>query len=247
MSLVMYDSVDPGQIPADAQFLAGYIDGAYANSAELADRFPRARLLTIAVFAQHDAECLDIETGDATPGQAPGWYARQRARGITRPCLYASASVMGAAVIPAISAAGIRRGTVRLWSAHYTGTPHICGPSSCGLTSIEMDGTQWTSRALGRTLDQSLLADGFFSTLPATGWTAAMIADLPTLRQGDTGNDVRTIQALCAARGHATAVDGAFGAATATSVRAVQTSYGIGVDGIAGQDTWTVLVTAAKP
>ena len=74
---------------------------------------------------------------------------------------------MDTEVIPAIVAAGIRPGEIRLWSAHYTHTTHVCGPSSCRELGITADGTQWTDRALGRTLDQSLLAGDFFGARPA--------------------------------------------------------------------------------
>ena len=80
---------------------------------------------------------------------------------------------------------------------------------------------------------------------PKEGWTAAMITDLPTLSQGATGDDVRTVQGLCTARGHAAAVDGAFGPATASAVAACQQSAGITVDQIVGQQTWTYLVTGS--
>lgn len=70
----------------------------------------------------------------------------------------------------------------KLWTAHYTGTPHICGPHSCaypGLT-IDADGTQWTSGAY----DESLLLDSFFNyggadmglTISADGCTIAGIS-----------------------------------------------------------------------
>jgi hypothetical protein len=146
----MFDSVDLAQIPAGAQAAACYVNGRFANSAEARDRFPRARILTIAVTADADADCLDIETGDATPGQAAAWFLRQKARGVSRPCLYASASVMDTQVIPALNAAGIGAGEIRLWSAHYTMAAHICGPATCRAMSISADGTQWTDRAMGR-------------------------------------------------------------------------------------------------
>ena len=244
IGIVMFDAVDVSQIPADAPAVGGYVNGRWPTFARLPGMFPHAHRLSIAVTAADDADCLDIETGDATPADAAGWYQRQKAHGRARPCLYASASVMQAEVVPVIEAAGIARSSVRLWSAHYTGSPHICGPATCREMSISADGTQWTNRALGRDLDESLLADDFFgSTPPATGWTAAMISDLPLVKQGDTGNSVRTVQALCVARGHATAVDGAFGAATSTSVVAFQRSVGLAQDGVVGQRTWTVLVT----
>ena len=245
MTLVMFDAIDVSQIPADAQAVAGYVNGNWVTYPHLVAAFPRAHVLSIAVSASHNADALDIESGDATPGQAPGWFTRQKARGAARPCLYASAFVMDTEVLPALTAAGIPRSAVRLWSAHYTGVAHRCGPSSCRELAVTADGTQWTSNALGRDLDESLLAADFFGapTPPATGWTAAMIADLPLVKQGDTGTNVRTVQALCTARGHVTAVDGAFGPATWISVLAVQRSAGLTQDGVVGQQTWTALVT----
>ena len=248
MTFLMYDSVDVGQIPADAQAAAGYCDGRFANVAELRDRLPHAHILSIAVFAAHDADCLDIESGDATPGQAAGWYFMQKARGLARPCLYASASVMESAVVPAITAAGIPRSAVRLWSAHYTKHAHICGPSSCGLMSIEADACQYDDRAFGRDLDVSLVADDFFGPAPhpspVPSWQEAMLQALPVVKQGDTGPVVRTVQALCVARGHATAVDGSFGPATGLSVAAIQRSHGLTADSVVGPLTWPVLLGA---
>ena len=250
MTLAMYDSVSLDQIPADPQAVAAYADGRFANSAEAAARFPGARILTIAVSAAHDADCLDIEQGDATPGQAAAWCARQRARGVARPCLYASASVMQHEVIPALRAAGVPLAAVRLWSAHYTHSPHICGPSSCGLMSAGADGTQFTDRALGRNLDESLLDGDFFGT-PAPGpvpaWQEAVMQALPVLRQGAAGSDVRTMQALCTARGHATAIDGAFGNSTRLAAEGCQRSAGITMDGIVGPVTWAYLITGSVP
>ena len=42
-------------------------------------------------------------------------------------------------------------------------------PNSCGALSIEADGTQWTSSALGRVLDQSELQSNFFTVSPTNG------------------------------------------------------------------------------
>lgn len=250
-TITMFDSISAGDLPAgDGYAYAGYVDGRFANVAEIRDRFPGAHVLSIAVFAEHDADCLDIETGDATPEQAAAWFLRQKTRGAARPCLYASAFVMDTQVLPAIRAAGISRETVRLWSAHYTGSPHRCGPASCRELGTDADGTQWTDRALGRNLDQSLLADDFFGTAPAPhppapaqNWTQAMIGNLPLLIQGNTGDDVRTLQGLLIARGHPVKVDGAFGSLTWQAVLRVQQAFSLTQDGKVGQATWTALVT----
>ncbi|MBS1862998.1 MAG: hypothetical protein JSS68_14955 [Actinobacteria bacterium] len=159
----MYDSVDLSQIPSDAPAAAGYVGGSWPTFKELKKKFPRARRLSIAVNASEDADALDIESGDATPDQAPDWVRRQQKRGVKRPVVYASASVMPS-VLAALKAAGIKREEVRVWTAHYTFTPHLCGPHSCGfLTDTVADATQFTDTAHGRNLDESLLDKGFFS------------------------------------------------------------------------------------
>ena len=153
---VMYDSVDAGTVPASAPAVAGYVGGNWPSFQPLVTRCPAARHLSIAVNAGEDADCLDIENGDATPDQAPAWVARQLRRGAWRPCLYSSRSEMQA-VWGALQRAGITRGLVRLWVADWTYVPHI--PPG-------YDACQWTDRALGRNLDESLCLDGFFPKAP---------------------------------------------------------------------------------
>jgi hypothetical protein len=157
MTLVLYDSVTLSQIPPNPPAVGGYVGGNFPTFSRLAADFPRAKLLSIAVNAGEDAECLDIETGDAVPAQAPAWYARQKARGVTRPCLYANTSTMPS-VVAALSGAYIARGDYRVWPADFTFAAHI-EPGS--------DATQWTDVALGRNLDQSQCVDNFFGDPPA--------------------------------------------------------------------------------
>jgi hypothetical protein len=173
----MFDSIDPELIPADAPAVAGYVGGDWATFAGLAERFPHAQRLSIAVNAGEDAECLDVETGDATAAEIPDWLERQRGRGVARPCIYANAFTMEASVLPVLAAAKIARASVRLWSAHYS-TAHICGPSSCKAVSIDMDATQWTQDAEGRDLDQSLLVADFFA-VPAPPAAKPTVASGP--------------------------------------------------------------------
>lgn len=156
----MFDSVDVGEIPAHANAVAGYTSGLFTTFPTLEREFPHAYRLSIAVSSRHDADCLDIEAHDAEPGDAPGWYVRQRARGLLKPVLYASLSVVPSVEV-AMRNAGIARHQYKVWSAHYTGHPHVCG-EVCGLKN-PADATQWTDHALGRNLDESLCEAGFFA------------------------------------------------------------------------------------
>ena len=245
--ITMYDSAENNQFPANPQAVAGYVDGGIGDQPNyqwLVGHFPHAHHLSIALYPSHDADCLDVERGAASPDSAAAWYAGQVARGITRPCLYASADAMESDILPIIKAAGFPREKVRLWSAHYGQGEHICGPRSCGLMSIDADGTQWTSNAMGRNLDQSILNDNFFGTPPAPTWMEKMMQTLPTIKEGSTDSSrVRTVQGLLNARGHSVAIDGIFGRQTDAAVRAAQHAGGVAVDGTVGPVTWVVLIT----
>ena len=165
----MYDTILNNQFPPGAAAYAGYVDGSLGdqpNYAYIVSAFPQAQHLSIALFSADNADALDVESGAATPGEVPAWYAAQRKRGIQRPCVYASASTMNDSILPVLSEAGITRSAVRLWTAHYGAGEHICGPGSCGALSENADGTQWTSSAGGLVLDESLLAENFFTTDP---------------------------------------------------------------------------------
>lgn len=235
MTIIMFDSAQNNQFPANAQAVAGYVDGGIGdqpNAKWLVANFPKAYHLSIALSPAHDADCLDIESGAASPSDAAAWYARQLARGITRPCLYASASVMQADILPIIKAAGFPREKVRLWSAHYGAGQHICGPASCGLMSIQADGTQWSDNALGRNLDQSMLNDNFF-TPP---WP---------IFQGDSGPHVVLLQQrINAWHVHVTplTVDGQFGPKTGVAVEDAARLFGIPVSLTVHEQLWGLLM-----
>jgi hypothetical protein len=151
-TLTMYDSVDVSTVPANPQAVAGYVDGKYQTFNGLVKAFPHAHHLSIAVFASGDGDCLDVETGDASPSEAPAWVRRQKARGVKRPCLYANLSTMPA-VKEALLNGRIGRHEVRLWVAHWTKQPHI--PPG-------FDACQYDDAALGRNLDASLCVGSFF-------------------------------------------------------------------------------------
>lgn len=160
-SLTMYDAVTVSNIPRSAQAVAGYVNGKWPTFATLKKLFPKAYKLSIAVSSHADADCLDIEKYDATNEVAPAWVKRQQARGVKKPVVYTSLSNVRA-LLRALAAAGIHRTDVRLWTAHYTNFEHLCGPE-CGFDmNTRADATQWTSHALGRSLDRSLVRAGFF-------------------------------------------------------------------------------------
>lgn len=122
MTRTMYDSVNPETIPAGAEMVAGYVDGMYANVHLMRTRFPHAVVVGIAVFAHtDDGEVLDIERGDATPNQAPGWVQMRRRAGCN-PSVYCSASVWNE-VRNAFHSAGIRE--PHYWVAEWDGNPTI--------------------------------------------------------------------------------------------------------------------------
>lgn len=71
---------------------------------------------------------------------------------------------------------------------------------------------------------------------------------LPMLRNGSSGEIVKTLQRLLKALDYkdssrkALSVDGEFGAKTEYAVKALQKAYGLGVDGIVDNDTWPVVL-----
>lgn len=160
--LVMFDSVDLTQLPREAKAVAGYVGGNWPTFIRLKVLFRLAKKVSIAVASRYDADCLDIERGDATPGDAPAWVRRQQARGEKQPIVYGSVSEMDN-ILHILAASGISRREVRVWTAHDTDHAHICGPHTCGeLHSAEADATQWTDTSRGKNLDESRLTPTFF-------------------------------------------------------------------------------------
>ena len=68
----------------------------------------------------------------------------------------------------------------------------------------------------------------------------------PVLQLGAYGENVRTLQYLVREEGQDIVVDGDFGPATDSAVRAIQEELGLVVDGVAGEQTWTATVVTRK-
>lgn len=158
-NIVMYDDVNVDLIPAGATHIAVYADGKYENLADVKKKFPKAVLVTIDVRGSyHNGDVLDVEAGDATNADAVAWFKAYKGPGVTaKPTLYTSASNV-ASLVATMTKAGIGRGQFNIWSAHYTGKAHICGND--GYPTVE--GTQWTDKSHGMSLDQSALSPAFF-------------------------------------------------------------------------------------
>lgn len=271
--ITMWDDITVSSLPSGGSYAyAGYTAGLWPTFPELQRRFPGHRLLSIAVFAADNAECLDIERGDATISEAPAWFERQVARGVYRPVLYTQASKLKA-LEQTMAAHHVPRHAYRLWSAHYTNRAHLCAPRSCGYGLSEADGCQFTATAMGINLDRSLLLPSFFDPRPAPpkpphptpappSWQEAMLNALPTLKQGDKDGPgkiefVGRMQVLIRFIGKVNKIeaasslvdDGDFGPHSINALLAVQAFYGLHntieyQQRVCGPQTWAALITA---
>lgn len=117
----MYDSVNANNLPVNGDFYAGYVAGNWPNFIEISKKFPKKRVVSIAVQADEDAQVLDIEQGDATADQAPAWVVRMRKAGRKRPTIYTSRANVPA-VMAALDAAKVPHPD--FWVADWTGAEH---------------------------------------------------------------------------------------------------------------------------
>lgn len=117
----------------------------------------------------------------------------------------------------------------RLWQWGETATDR----DAYNGTAAEMD--EWIASCAGTTPPAT-------AKTPAN-WTEKIVQELPQVSYGSKNAEaVKTVQALCGARGHAVPVDGSFGSLTLSAVRDVQTAAHISIDGICGPETWGALL-----
>lgn len=153
---VMFDDTDVDLIPKSARAVAGYTGGSWPTFFSLSRLFPNSRLVSIAIRSADRGQFLDVEPGDATVADFPGWFRNHpHARGG-----YCSES-NAAALVGAARAASIGPEHFVLWTAHIGHGRHICGPKTCGCP-VQADATQWTWTSNGRSLDESYLHPSFW-------------------------------------------------------------------------------------
>lgn len=136
------------------------------------------------------------------------------------------------------------------------------GHATWGWQTYAWSGGQWYAGAQLRQYSNGHVLDGVsvdYDTSQAadfgawhagapttTDWIYTVMSAFPTLKKGDKGEDVRTLQALLNVRATDTdkmiAVDGAFGDATDVRVREEQQDHKISEDGIVGHSTVSVLL-----
>jgi hypothetical protein len=148
MTITMYDAVAYGNIPRDAQAVAGYISGP-DNYGALVSTFPKAHHISIATGSEYTAQFLDVEHFDAVIADAPGWVNRMLDAGIWRPGVYANRAYWEeGGMAHDLEGYGDK---IRRWIADWTFEEHI--PDG-------YDACQWSG---GQTLDISACQSNFFS------------------------------------------------------------------------------------
>lgn len=174
MGTMLDTASDPAQTFAglDVEAVAAYGNGNFANFKAAKKAFPHAHVLEIDVNGQGIGNVGDFEPGDMHPSKAGSWAKGRIKAGVHRPVIYFSASHWGE-IMQSLKAAGVARKDVRIWTAHYTGTPHLCSPKckNLGITG-QADATQWGSADArgtlpkpyaGRNVDVSKTAPNFFA------------------------------------------------------------------------------------
>src|SRR5438270_498973 len=77
----MYDAVTPANIPANAKYVAGYVDGEWPWMIKQPSLFPKAVKITITVTGTRRAMVGDRETGDLSPAGLVKFIQNERALG----------------------------------------------------------------------------------------------------------------------------------------------------------------------
>ena len=226
----MYDAITPSNIPANAQMVAGYIDGKYAWTQADWARFPNAVKVLIACFASTNAgHVLDCEWGDATPAQCPGWVVMRRKAGAD-PAVYTSYGNLGqnwAIVINEFHKAGVPE--PKWWIAAYPGNGPALYPNSVahqyanpGPVDLSVVADYWpgidTTQEVPD-MDANQAAQLAY-VAKYVGWALDTKDPTPFASQGEVIRRLRTLDARTAAAAPSPTAD-AIATATAAKVAAI--------------------------
>lgn len=164
MTRIGRDSIKPTDIPvAGTQLAMGYVNGPISQwPTDAWSRFPDAVKVTIDVVGDRpDADCLDIESGDATIGTAVTWVRDKLARKESYPpvlyCNRASLTLL----FNALAAAGFHvEHDFRLWIATLDGSKTVTDMT--GVTAVQYAGQSLT----GGHYDESIVYDDAWKSAP---------------------------------------------------------------------------------
>lgn len=220
------------------------------------------RICQDAAGSDETADVIDDEPGADTDTGSVGWYKRALAdyHAGTRPGQRAPCFYSDRAGLPALEAA-VRASGVQLPVPLWLADPDLTMDQAASMLGMRdgpfyYAGIQFAFRGaydsdvwLAAWIESARVTPPPVTTPPPPTWTELLVRALPTLKQGDTGPAVRTLQGLLVARYYhlgATGktldgIDGDFGALTDAAVREVQDRAGLKSDGIVGPSTWPVL------
>lgn len=150
-------SDNPEQPTYPLAAVAGYVAG-YITYPMLTERYGKGRhVLSITPNVYNHADCLDVETGDASAPEAGPWVRQMLNAGVKRPCVYAQLSRM-ANVRESLDAEGLARDSYRLWVALWDGGHDV----PYGYDAKQFYGTM---NPVG--WDFSVISDDFFADVPS--------------------------------------------------------------------------------
>ena len=173
--VTVYDSVNVAAIPADAQVILGYVDGAdpeiAGNYAAVVKRFPHAHVVSVTTTGRNRAMMCDCEKYDLSPAMVRTWADNDLYLG-PLPLVYSSVSRYSR----------VRSAMTPLqwtwWAADWTGTPHLVDRSSA---------TQYADPATsGGDYDLSVMMPGLFEFLFGTPPPPPRKADMILINNGVT-------------------------------------------------------------
>jgi hypothetical protein len=171
--LLGYDGVTASLIPQGGKWMGYYFNGVYANGSEVKALHPDAEhYVSITPTGANGAMVGDTEAGCMSVSQDPAfWHNSDHGTAAdiggvaVKPWIYCSAANL-ASVQQEMTNAGIPRSSYFLWSAHYTGVQHYCGPATCGYGLSLSDATQYATSA---DYDSDIAQPYVFEASPVVG------------------------------------------------------------------------------
>ena len=235
-----YDSIDLMSLPPYADGYMGYDDGRWPDADAIAARFPGKTVIRITVFpSDNEGDMLDVESGDATPDQAPGWVTRRRQAGHGGPLVYCSESLWE---------------TVRA-AFHSQGVPE----PGYFVAAYPGEGPVIPAGAIGHQYadagpyDVSVVVDYLpgidpAPTPPPPSEDSMITCSLALTPPAQHHGDVYTLKAILNAKANAAlSPNGQFDLATNAKLQDWQRFFGLKVDGICGPQTWQTLLHLPIP